>query len=326
MKIEAVVPVGATFRNDELESLHHGVLVILGRSGEVEVALGDVETVIFPRSCLKPLQTYVMVSNGLRLPDESLALVCASHNGTKEHLEGVERILQSVGLDQSHLANTPDLPLGLMEAEDLLRAGGRRSSLAQNCSGKHAGMLATCQERGWASDPSYLSVKHPLQEEITKGVEFLTGEPVAMIGVDGCGAPTHAFSLIGLARAFQYLARQSDDEAARQVHRSMTTFAEMVGGPGHFTTRLMQSFPGLLAKDGAEGVFALAFPDGRAMALKVADGANRIRPPLIRAALQSMGAAVDDVADEIFDSVVLGHGKRVGEVRIVGEALARLQR
>lgn len=326
MKPESVVPLAATFRNETLESIHHGVLVILNKNGDVDVALGDHTTTIFPRSCLKPLQAYSMIENGLRLPEKSLALVCASHNGTPRHLEGVRQILSLAGMSDSDLANTPDLPLGQQEAEEVLRTGGHRTSLQQNCSGKHAGMLATCRAQGWPSDASYLSLSHPLQTQITSGIEFLAGEKVATIGIDGCGAPTHALSLLGLARAFRFLASHPDDESAQLVHRAMSQFPEMVGGPGHVTTRLMQSVVGLLAKDGAEGVFALALPDGRAMALKVADGSNRARPPLIGAALQRMGVDVAGLDAEIFESLVLGHGHRVGEVRIVEDVAAILGR
>jgi len=322
MKPESVVPLAATYRNGIMESIHHGVLVILNHDGDVQKAFGDYETKIFPRSCLKPLQAYSMIRNGLELSDQHMALVCASHNGTKDHLVGVQEILRQSGLDELQLANSPDLPLGASEAEDVLRSGGGPTSLQQNCSGKHAGMLATCQLRGWPTDSSYLSLDHPLQVEITKSIEFLAGETVTEIGIDGCGAPTHSMSLVGLARAFRYLAQQTDDDAACTVHRSMTSYPDMVGGAGHVTSRLMNSVPGLMAKDGAEGIFALAFPDGRAMAFKVADGANRARPPLIRLALEIMGLELGLIDDEIFESVVLGHGQRVGEVRIVGNAAA----
>lgn len=315
MKAEAVVPLAATFRNDTLESLHHGVLVVLDRSGEIQMSSGDPTTTVFPRSSLKPLQGYAMVRAGLELPDDLMALVCASHDGTPMHEDGVRRILSGAGLDESSLANTPDLPLESGRAEEVLRSGGGRSSLHQNCSGKHAGMVATCRQRGWPCDASYLSFDHPLQTCITTGVEDLTGESVRAIGIDGCGAPTHAVSLVGLARAFRYVASTPDDLAACTVHRAMTTFPEMVGGPTNVTTRLMRSIPGLLAKDGAEGVYALALPDGRAMALKVADGANRARPPLVRSALEMMSVALDDVDPDIFSSVILGHGQPVGDVR-----------
>lgn len=317
MKAEAVVPLAVTYRNDTLESLHHGVLVVLDRAGGVQVALGDPTTSVFPRSCLKPLQGYAMVRAGLQLPDESMALVCASHDGTPMHEDGVRRILSGAGLDESALANTPDLPLEPGRAEEVLRSGGGRSSLHQNCSGKHAGMLATCRHRGWSCDSSYLTFDHPLQTCITTGIEDLTGESVRAIGIDGCGAPTHAVSLVGLARAFRHVAATPDDAAARTVYGAMTSYPEMVGGPTNVTTRLMQSIPGLLAKDGAEGVYALALPDGRAMALKVADGANRARPPLVRSALELMGVSLDSVDPDIFTSVILGHGQPVGDVRSV---------
>lgn len=321
MKADAVVPLAATYRNGTLESLHHGVLVVLDRAGDVQMSLGDPTTTVFPRSCLKPLQAHAMVRAGLDVPDDLMALVCASHDGAPMHDDGVRRILHGAGLDESALANTPDLPLDPTRAEEVLRAGGGRTSLHQNCSGKHAGMLATCRHRGWAVDSSYLSVDHPLQTWITAGVEDLAGESVAAIGIDGCGAPTHALSLVGLARAFRRVAVSvdgaSDDVAARTVHRAMTSFPEFVGGPTNTTTRLMRSIPGLLAKDGAEGVFALALPDGRAMALKVADGANRVRPPMIRLALEAMSVPLDHVEPEVFTSVILGHGRPVGDVRSV---------
>lgn len=317
MNPDAVVPLAETYRNGVLESLHHGVLVVLDHSGDVRAAYGNPTTIVFPRSSLKPLQGYAMVRAGLRLPDDLMALVCASHDSMPMHEDGVQRILRSVDLDESSLANTPDLPLEPRRAEEVLRAGGERTSLHQNCSGKHAGMLATCRQRGWAVDDSYLSPDHPLQIEITAGVEDLTGESVHAVGIDGCGAPTHAVSLLGLARAFRRIAATPEDDVARTVHRAMTSYPEMVGGPTNPTTRLMRSIPGLLAKDGAEGVFALALPDGRAMALKVADGANRARPPLVRTALEIMSVALDDVDADIFASLVLGHGHPVGDVRSV---------
>lgn len=317
MKAEAVVPLAATYRNDTLESLHHGVLVVLDCAGDVQMSFGDPTTTVFPRSSLKPLQGYAMVRAGLELPDDLMALVCASHDSTPMHEDGVRRILAGVGLDESALANTPDLPLDPTRAEEVLRAGGARTSLHQNCSGKHAGMLVTCRHHDWPCDSSYLSLDHPLQTCITAAVEELTREAVRAIGIDGCGAPTHAVSLLGLARAFRHVAATPDDPAARTVYRAMTSCPDMVGGPTNVTTRLMRSIPGLMAKDGAEGVFALALPDGRAMALKVADGANRVRPPMIRFALEAMSVPLDGVDPDIFASVILGHGRPVGDVRSV---------
>lgn len=316
-------PLAVTYRSDVLESVHHAALVGIGRDGEIEFAFGDPNLPVFPRSSTKPLQAHAMVSNGLDLPDELLALVCASHDGLAMHLDGARRILAMVGLDERALANTPDMPLDDAEAERVTRAGGFKSSLQQNCSGKHSGMIATCVSAGWAHDASYLHPEHPLQQAITDGVPALIGDRVYGIGVDGCGAPAHVVSLVGLARSFRNMATGEAGEAGLRIHRVMSGHPEMVGGPTRDVTQLMKGVPGLMAKDGAEGVYAAALPDGRAVALKVADGANRPRPPLMRAALTLLGVDLSGVVPSTFESTVFGHGRPVGEVRIVGE-LARL--
>ena len=320
---ESYVPLAVTYRSDVLESVHHGAVVALNEDGSVAFSYGDPLVGIFPRSSTKPLQAHAMLLAGLDLPDELLALVCASHDGRAIHLDGVRRILSSVGLDESALANTPDLPLDEEQSQAALRDGACATSLQQNCSGKHAGMLATCITAGWAHDASYLSEPHPLQQAITKGIPELTQDAVLGIGIDGCGAPAHVMSLIGLARSLRNMATGAAGDEGLRIHRAMTSFPEMVGGPNRDVTLLMKGVPGLMAKDGAEGVFVAALSDGRAVALKIADGANRPRPPLMQAALRTLGVDISAVRSDAFSSIILGHGKAVGEVRIVGE-LARL--
>lgn len=321
--IEAYQPLAVTYRSDVLESVHHAAVVGLDRDGSVAFAFGDVDLPVYPRSSTKPLQAHAMVSAGLDLPDDLLALVCASHDGRPMHLDGARRILSTVGLDETALANTADLPLDESESMRVVRQGGTPSPLQMNCSGKHAGMIATCVINGWSHGADYLNVEHPLQMAITNGIPALIDAPVSGIGVDGCGAPAHVIPLVGLARAFRAMATGGAGEAGRRIHRAMSSNPDMVGGPDRDVSLLMRGIPGLMAKDGAEGVFAAALPDGRAVALKVADGANRPRPPLMRAALSALGVDIAGVRADAFASVLLGHGKPVGEVRIVGE-LARL--
>ncbi len=321
--IEAYQPLAVTYRSDVLESVHHAAVVGLDRDGSVAFAFGDVNLPVYPRSSTKPLQAHAMVSAGLDLPDDLLALVCASHDGRPMHLDGARRILSTVGLDESALANTADLPLDEGESMRVVRKGGTPSPLQMNCSGKHAGMIATCVINGWSHGADYLNVEHPLQTAITNGIPALIDAPVSGIGIDGCGAPAHVIPLVGLARAFRAMATGAAGEAGRRIHRAMSSNPDMVGGPDRDVSLLMRGIPGLMAKDGAEGVFAAALPDGRAVALKVADGANRPRPPLMRAALSALGVDIAGVRADAFASVLLGHGKPVGEVRIVGE-LARL--
>jgi L-asparaginase II len=297
------VELAVTTRSGRDESIHHGAVVALNQDGSIAFAAGDPSLPIFPRSSTKPIQATAMVASGLTLPPRLLALVCASHDGRAEHLAGAREILASANLTEAALANTADYPLDDDAAHVAIASGLARSPLQMNCSGKHSGMLATCVHNGWSHDASYLHVDHPLQRRITEMVPEMTGEEAAHIAVDGCGAPAHAISLTGLARAFRVAATAPEGSPARIVGDAMRANPKMVGGPTRDVTLLMEGVGGLVAKDGAEGVFAVGLADGRAVALKVADGANRARPPLMKWALERLG--------------VFGHGQRVGDVRVV---------
>lgn len=313
---EAFVPVAITSRSGLDESVHFGALVVLAADGSIDHAAGDPEVVVYPRSSNKPMQAVAMVAAGLDVEPDLLALVCASHDGTEAHLTAARRILAGAGLDDGALANTASWPLDEQAQHAAIRGGGRPTPLQMNCSGKHSGMLATCVRRGWAHDASYLSADHPLQMAITDTITELTGEPPAHIGVDGCGAPAHAFSLVGLARAFRAIATGAAGAAGDRVYAAMTAHPTMVGGVHRDVTRFMQLVPGLMAKDGADGVFAAAMPDGRAIALKIADGGDRARPPVMLAALDRLGLATDELATAVAQPI-RGHGRTVGEVRAV---------
>ncbi len=310
--------VAQTRRNGQVESQHFGAVVALNTDGSIAFSVGDPSVIVFPRSSMKPLQATAMVQAGLSLPSRLLALTCASHDGRPEHLAAARDILATAGLDESSLGNLKDYPLDDAEHEHAIRDGKQRTSLQMNCSGKHAGMLATCVTAGWPSDGTYLSPDHPLQQCITDAIPSLAGEPAAHIAVDGCGAPAHALSLLGLARAFRTIAVAAPGTAEHLVANAMMSHPEMVGGPTRDVTRLMQGVPGLMAKDGAEAVFAVGLRDGRAVALKISDGANRARPPVMRAALERLGVGLENVDPATWDSPVWGHGRRVGLCEAVG--------
>lgn len=312
---DAFVELAVTTRNGHDESVHYGAVVALESDGSIAFALGDAGAVVFPRSSTKPIQATAMVASGLSLPPRLLALVCASHDGRAEHLSTAKEILATAGLTEDALGNTADYPLDPDAQEAVIRAGGVKTALQMNCSGKHSGMLATCVHNGWDLE-SYLHVEHPLQQRITEMVPQLAGEEASFIGVDGCGAPAHALSLTGLARAFRSVAIAQDSTAAGQVASAIRQHPEMLGGPTRDITLLIQGVPGLMGKDGAEGVFAIALPDGRAIAIKISDGANRARPPVMKFALQALGVDVSAVDPRAFDSAIFGHGKPVGNVRV----------
>lgn len=313
---EDFVPIAVTSRSGLDESVHFGAVVGLGCDGGIEFAVGDPASIVYPRSSNKPMQAVAMVRAGLHLPPDLLALVCASHDGTPRHLAGVARVLAGVGLDPADLGNIASLPLNPEAAEAMLRSGGGPTALAMNCSGKHSGMLATCVHRRWPHDATYLDVHHPLQEFITGVIDELSGAPHAHIGVDGCGAPAHAMSLVGLARAFRSIATGAAGKAGDEVYAAMTDHPDLVGGDTRDVTTLMREITGLMAKDGADGVFAAALPDGRAVALKVADGGDRARPPVMVAALRALGVDTSSAAPLVTEPI-LGHGHPVGEVRAI---------
>jgi L-asparaginase II len=295
-------------RNTFVESRHRGHVIALAADGTVAVEAGDVDVPMFARSSIKPLQATAMLDAGWAPDDDAqIALACASHSGEPMHTDVVRRILASAGLDLTALQNTPSLPLDTDAAHALIRAGGGKDALHQNCSGKHAAMLATCVANAWPTE-TYRDEDHPLQRAIRATVEALTHEPVAATAVDGCGAPLFATSLAGLARAFATL---STSRAAD----SMRAHPELVGGTDRDVTALMRAMPGLMAKDGAEGVYAAAFPDGRAAAVKVEDGGGRARGPLLAYALERLG--VDPASTAVLRDVpVLGHGAPVGLLRV----------
>ncbi|SMD24800.1 asparaginase [Lentzea albidocapillata] len=305
--------VAEVWRGDFLESVHHGTVVATDVSGDAVLSIGRPGDVAFPRSSNKPLQALAMLRSGLDLDGALLALACASHSGEDFHIAGALRILASAGLGEDALQCTPDLPLGEQARAQHLAQGLAPAPKYMNCSGKHAAMLATCVANGW-STRDYLDPAHPLQVATRLTIEDVAGEPVTEVGVDGCGAPIFAISLTGLARAFGRLARAPEGTLEHRVATAMNTNPQWVGGTGRDVTVLMGALPGVIAKDGAEGVYAVGLPTGEGVALKIADGSSRARAVVIVAVLRRLGVDVGKVED-LATVPVLGHGRAVGAVR-----------
>lgn len=254
-----------------------------------------------------------MLRAGLPLDGDLLSLTAASHSGEERHLAGTRRILELAGLAEDHLRNVTDMPFDPVVREDWIRAGRLPSRLAQNCSGKHAAMLYTAHLNGWSLD-DYLDPAHPLQQAIAEIVEDLTGQAIARVTVDGCGAPLFSVSLHGLARAAARITTAPPGTPEARVADAMREHAEMASGTGRDVAALMRAVPGLLTKDGFEGVQVAALPDGRAVAVKIADGADRARVPVTAAALARCG--VDPAAlTEFAGAPLLGGGAVVGSIR-----------
>ena len=306
-------------RSGFVESRHRGAALILGADGQPAWAAGQVTEPMFPRSASKPMQAAAMLRCGLDLDGKLLALAAASHSGEDFHVAGVREILSRAGLPESALQCPPALPMDEASQREILSHGGGPDRVHMNCSGKHAAMLASCVAAGWPTG-SYRDPGHPLQLAIRATIEDLAGEPVTATGVDGCGAPLFALSLTGLARAFQAMVTAPPATPERKVADAMRAYPEWTSGTTRAERALMTAVPGLLVKSGAEGVDGLALADGRAIAVKVEDGAARALPPVAVALLGRLGVATGPAAaatalDEIAHVPVIGGEETVGWIR-----------
>jgi L-asparaginase II len=296
-------------RGDLVESLHLGHLIVLNADGSTYLSKGSPELPIYPRSAVKSLQAAAMLKAGLKVDADELAIICASHSGSQSHIDLVTKMLTSRDISISQLKNAVDKPLG--EKEKISWGDKAPNQLAQNCSGKHAGMLITCQQNGWDMK-SYLDLDHPLQIAIKNEIEMLACEKVSAVSVDGCGAPLFAISLIGLARAISKLVK-STDIVYQQIVSASTKFPELVAGDGRLTTRMMQSVPGLFMKEGAEGVQVCALSDGRVIAIKIIDGSWRPVAPIIMEIFSRWGVNMPDESVKIY-----------GGASVIGEVIANI--
>ena len=293
-------------RDGVVESEHFGHLIALNSKGEVVIIKGDPNALVYPRSAIKSIQASAMVRKGLDPSLRHLALICASHSGSKEHQEIALEILRGAGLKESDLQCVPDRPIGVEERKEW--GDKEPTRLAMNCSGKHAGMLATCVKNNWPTK-NYLDPTHPLQVAIREELENLAGEKVAKISVDGCGAPLFLMSMIGFAKAFHNLA-VSNDPIHKRVIEACLANPVLVAGNGRGDTELMKSVPGLFMKIGAEGVQSAFFKDGSTVFFKVSDGSERAHQLILQAAFAKLS-----VNFEVKCTEVLGGGKVIGEIR-----------
>ncbi|WP_217134231.1 asparaginase [Leucobacter chinensis] len=310
-------------RGDFIESRHAGSAVVLSPEGETLVAMGAPETPFFTRSALKPLQSLAMHSVGLSLAsDEERALSLASHDGFKRHAEVVWRMLSAGGLSDKALLCPPSWPSNAAEARAHASRGGSRERMLHCCSGKHAAMLRTCQVNGWDLG-TYLSPTHPLQTTIKETVQRFTGE-VPYVAVDGCGAPTHAVSLTGFARAMRRMATSEPQSPfplhrhAYELLRSARAEGWAVCGPGTNDTTLIDRL-GVFSKLGAEGSVVVITPSGYVAVVKTLDGSQRPLHLVAGELLTRVGA----ISQEAFEAVkpelhlrVSGGGAPVGEIRV----------
>ncbi len=270
---------------------------MVGVDGSTVLALGDIAAPVFPRSAVKALQALPLITTGAAdrfgLDDAALALACASHVGSSEHVRVAAGVLARAGLPPSALACGAHTPVHAATAHALRVAGEKPCDLHNNCSGKHAGMLATAVHLGEPVD-GYWRPDHPVQKRVREAIEALAGVTLGddVAGIDGCSVPNWAMPLRAMAGAF---ARFCGGEtlpgpyaaAAARLMRACWNEPVMVGGEGRLDTRVMQALPGwVFLKTGAEGVYCAGMPGlGLGVAVKVDDGASRASEAVVMAVI-----------------------------------------
>lgn len=314
----AAAPVAVeVVRGGIVEAVHRAHIAVVSPDGRLIASAGDPGTRAFARSALKPVLAQAMVALGFTPAGPThAALAASSHSGEPLHVAGVQAMLADVGLSAADLSNTPDWPFDESERVAVIASGASRSRLHANCSGKHAAMLATCVANGWPTE-GYLEPDHPLPIALGEFVASSTGTDPADVAVDGCGAAIWAVPLVGLAQAFAGLGSADPGSPGAVVADGMRAAPHFVAGERREATALMRSFPGMIAKDGADGMYAAALPDGRALALKITDGGARARPAAIAGTLAELGLDADRLAPIAAWEKVLGGGQPAGEFRPV---------
>jgi L-asparaginase II/alkylhydroperoxidase/carboxymuconolactone decarboxylase family protein YurZ len=300
------------WRGEEIESLHFVVAAVVDADGRTIARHGDPSRRAWLRSSAKPIQLLPLVEDGLveefGFGEAELAVMAASHGGEAIHLAAVRRVLEKAGLEESMLRCGGHEPSTPAAAEELRRRGVPPGPIHDNCSGKHAGMLAVCRAKGWPLD-TYLEPDHPLQKRIWTTLAELARLTPQDVGraVDGCGAVTFALPVEAMARAWAALAaadsrRRTPREAAvGRIFDAMAAHPELVAGAGRLDSDLLRAAgPRLAVKTGAEGVYCAALRAGggapTGVALKVLDGARRAQDPALLAVLAELGA-IEPAAD-----------------------------
>lgn len=320
------------WRGNVVESVHFGAAAVANSRGEILHGWGDIDTVVYPRSALKPIQAISLIESGafaaLQLEPQHLALACASHHGEPFHVDLVKGWLAHLGLSQDALLCGPDLPMDAASAAAVLGTGFSRQCVFHNCSGKHCGFLSVCRHLGWSIE-DYDHIDHPSEQmylDVLSDVGNFDARALAF-GVDGCTLPAAAMPLRTMAATMARFADPRTVPAGRRasislIHDAMRTYPEYVSGSDSLGLRVGRATRGrVIVKSAAESFISAYVPDqGLAVALKIADGNARAQVPALVALLAMTGMIsaaeqaelVSSTETEILDS----RGKQVGRLRV----------
>jgi L-asparaginase II len=279
-------------RGNLIESKHLGHIAIVDYTGRLIASKGNVNSIVFARSSMKPLQAIPIIETGAydsyQLIPADLSLCCASHNGEEQHTERVLSILEKANLVESSLQCGTHIPRWDEAYRKIIIENRKVTPVYNNCSGKHSGMLITAKHLNEPID-SYYSMEHPVQKRILQVISDLAEIPKEeiQIGVDGCGVPVHGIPLNKIALAYAKMAKPDNLPDTRknsisQIVHAMMEAPEMVGGTNRFCTDFMSVVKGkMFGKAGAEGVYCIGdLRSGIGIAIKIEDGNSRAASPV----------------------------------------------
>ncbi len=329
---EHAPPVLATvWRGDVVEARIRGHVVVAGAAGNPIAFVGDPQSATTLRSCVKPLQALPFVrlaADKLGASAAELAVACGSHQGEDEHVATVRGLLAKAGVPEQALGCGPQLPSDEATARRLLASGGSPLPIHNNCSGKHAAMLATCAVMGWPLE-GYMDPGHPCQQAVTAAMsdQFDIDLSQAPHGIDGCGLTTYGLTLLALASGF---ASAASDPAFQRNQDAMAAHPFLVAGTGRFDTALLRAAgTQLTAKIGGAAVWAAVVrPGGPGIAIKLESGSFEAVPVVATAVLQCVGVLDADLPEALqpFARLPLRNwaGITVGETAPEADALVSL--
>ncbi len=319
-------------RGDMIESRHRGSVAIADSHGQMELAIGDVQSPVFARSGIKPIQALALVETGaakaFSLGHAQIALACSSHNGSTTHVDIIRTWLDKIGLSEGDLECGPSLPWSDEDKRNLYETDGSPTTLHDNCSGKHTGFLTVCKHLNFPVQ-GYTRLEHPLQQRLLGTLEQMTGMDLfeAPKAIDGCGIPTIGVPLGNIAHAMARLGDPHDQPedrqaACRRIRTAMANEPYLVAGKGRFCTRVIGALgQAALVKTGAEGVYCATLTDKKlGVAIKIDDGSRRAAEAVMIRLLQNLDIITDRAKGQLLNllepSILTRAGKMVGLVRI----------